>query len=178
MSGVPPSRPASQTPALPDRALAALRTAERRRCARLRAWLYRRVLVLLVWLVWAAGCWTYRQALVAALPRLRRTPVPLPAPIVDEALVCLPSSRRLKEAELGRRSDWELTLMRNEPYARHGYRFGKGEENSPIYAYFARQPWYRPDTSSLDRCWERLSQVEKTNAFLLLRYQKQKRYGK
>ena len=178
MPGVPPSRPAVQTPALPDRTLAARRAGERRRRARLRAWLYRRVLVFGVWLVWAAGCWTCRQALVAALPRLRVAPAALPAPTVDAALVCLPSSRRLTEADLGGRSDWELTLMRDEPYARHGYRFGQGEANSPIYAYFARQPWYRPDTSSLDRCWERLSPVEKANAFLLLRYQKRKRYGK
>lgn len=176
MPGVPTPRPATNlTPVLPDRDLAALRALERRRRARLRAWLYRRVLVCAVWLLWVDLCWARRQALTALLPRVKTASAVSAVAAPAESLVCLPSARRLSEADLVRRSDWELTLMRNEPYARHGYRFGQGQGGAAIYAYFARLPWYRPDTHDLDVCWERLSKGEQANAFLLLRYQKQRR---
>ena len=176
MPSVLSSRPAPNLPlALPDRDLAALRALERRRRARLRAWLYRRVAVLAVWLLWVDLCWAHRQALTALLPRANAAPVAPALAAPAESLVCLPSARRLSKTDLAAHSDWELTLMRNEPYARHGYRFGQGQGGAAIYAYFARLPWYRPDTRDLDVCWERLSKVEQANAFLLLRYQKQRR---
>ncbi len=178
MPEVPPSRSAAALiPSTQQRDLALLRRAERRRRARLRAWVYRRVAALALWLLWVDLCWAHRQALTALLPRANAalTAPAVAAPQVSEALVCLPSARRLSEAELAPRSDWELTLMRNEPYARHGYQFGQGQRAAPIYAYFARQSWYRPDTRDLDVCWERLSKVEKANAFLLLHCQNKRR---
>lgn len=172
MPDVPPSRSATALiPSTQQRDLALLRRAERRYRASLRAWVYRRMAVLVVWLLWVDQCWAHRQALTALLPRANATPVAPALAAPDVALVCLPSARRLSEAELAGRSDWELTLMRNEPYARHGYRFGQGQGGAAIYAYFARLPWYRPDTHDLDVCWERLSKVEQANAFLLLRFQ-------
>jgi hypothetical protein len=35
---------------------------------------------------------------------------------------------------------WDLELMRNEIYARHGWIFNR----SDLRSYFESQPWYRP----------------------------------
>lgn len=66
-------------------------------------------------------------------------------------------SHYLHGGELYGLSNWQLTLARNEIYARHGRPF----DNPHIRAYFLKQPWYSPDSSFTE---SRLSKVERTNA--------------
>ena len=68
-------------------------------------------------------------------------------------------------SELGGYSNWELTLMRNEIYARHGRPFN----NAYVRNYFLNTGWYRPDNSFRE---SRLSKVESQNAATILDYQK------
>lgn len=48
--------------------------------------------------------------------------------------------RLVSEADLAGRNAWELDVMRNEIYARHGRRFSRAD----LQAHFDRQPWYQP----------------------------------
>ncbi len=48
------------------------------------------------------------------------------------------SSRRLTYADVAGLSSWQLTIARNEIYARHGRMF----DDPDIRAYFEAQPWY------------------------------------
>jgi hypothetical protein len=50
------------------------------------------------------------------------------------------SQRLIRRGELGPLSLWELEIMRNEIYARHGWVFNR----SDLRNYFESQPWYRP----------------------------------
>ena len=79
----------------------------------------------------------------------------------------IPEGKMLTEANLMGKSRWDLVLMRNEPYARHGYRFHEAK----IYNYFAQQPWYHPDTGDEDKVYRRLSSLEKRNIEVLKGYQ-------
>lgn len=81
------------------------------------------------------------------------------------------AERALTEADLSGKSKWKLTVMRNEPYARHGYRFGKGKESAPLAAYFSQQPWYHPSTESSDSAYAQMSPAEQDNVKLILHYQ-------
>lgn len=67
------------------------------------------------------------------------------------------SLRLLTERDLGSKSPWELRVMRNEIYARHGYIFQTPE----MRGYFARQHWYRPRYDDVSAF---LSDVEIENA--------------
>lgn len=80
------------------------------------------------------------------------------------------SQRLVNTSEMQQYSNWVLTLMRNEIYARHGRQF----QNRQIRRYFNNQSWYRP-TSSFSESW--LNSVEKQNAARILAYQ-QRVYGK
>lgn len=66
--------------------------------------------------------------------------------------------------------DNELSLMRNEIYARHGYVFSKEE----IQEYFSSQDWYKPVS---DNKLVVLSKVEQDNVALIKRIEAQ-RQGK
>lgn len=46
--------------------------------------------------------------------------------------------RVITTADLDRLSNWELDVLRNEPFARHGRRFTR----SDLQAHFEQQPWY------------------------------------
>jgi hypothetical protein len=48
------------------------------------------------------------------------------------------SSRLLTSADLQGKSSWDLDVLRNEIYARHGRRFA----NPRLQSYFESQPWY------------------------------------
>jgi hypothetical protein len=48
-------------------------------------------------------------------------------------------THRVTAADLFGRSRWELDVLRNEVFARHGRRF----QRSDLQAYFNAQPWYR-----------------------------------
>lgn len=70
------------------------------------------------------------------------------------------STRLLAASELANRSQWELRVMRNEIFARHGYIFKTPEMRS----YFARQGWYSPRRGDVSRL---LSDIEARNAKLI-----------
>lgn len=80
----------------------------------------------------------------------------------------IPEGNAITESDLVGKSRWDLVLMRNVPYARHGYRFHEAK----IYNYFAQQPWYHPDTGDEDKVYRRLSSIEKRNVEVLKWYQK------
>jgi serine/threonine-protein kinase len=82
------------------------------------------------------------------------------------------SSRLLTESDLDGRSSWELRLIRNTPFARHGYKF----HDHKLADYFSKQWWYIPETSDADSAWKKMSATEQYNAQLVRSYQQ--RHGK
>ncbi len=73
-------------------------------------------------------------------------------------------TRQVRDSDLRGYSNWQLTLMRNEIYARHGRPFN----NSYIRSYFLRQSWYKPDPGYRE---SRLSRLERENAEYIRDYQ-------
>jgi serine/threonine protein kinase len=91
---------------------------------------------------------------------------PLPHPSGDEDDDF--SSRRLTIADVIGKSAWDMDIMRNDIYARHGYRLKRPD----LSAYFSRKPWYHPDTGDPDVATRRFSQTEKYNVKFILSYEK------
>ncbi len=79
-------------------------------------------------------------------------------------------SHYLHGGEVQGLSNWQLTLARNEIYARHGRPF----DNPHIRNYFMSQGWYAPDPRFSE---SRLSQIERTNAEFIRDWQID-RYGR
>lgn len=73
----------------------------------------------------------------------------------------------LTESVLISRSAWELDIMRNEIYARHGRRFVKAKYQT----YFNAQPWYEVNPNYSDSL---LSSIERRNAQYILQYQRRR----
>lgn len=73
----------------------------------------------------------------------------------------------LTEADLSGLTGWELTLARNEIYARHGYIF----TNPDVAAYFQEQSWYlgTQDANTFD--FGLLSEIETNNVFFIQNYE-------
>ncbi len=74
------------------------------------------------------------------------------------------SKRLLTESDVAGKSTWELKVMKNEIYARHGYIF----KNAELKNYFESQPWYKPlyaDVTDL------LSNIEIENAAFIKGYE-------
>jgi hypothetical protein len=82
------------------------------------------------------------------------------------------SQRYLSSTDLGGYSNWELSIARNEIYARHGRRF----RNADLQRYFDAQPWYRPSYGPDEFPDAHLNAFEQYNANLILDYQSRK-YG-
>jgi serine/threonine protein kinase len=78
-----------------------------------------------------------------------------------------PSTRLVSEADLVGKSAWALTLLRNDAYARHGYRF----QRKDLAEYFENKPWYHPTTGSMDTVTREMSSRERTNAKTIEKYQ-------
>ncbi len=57
------------------------------------------------------------------------------------------SEKLLTPEELKEYTKKELNLMKNEIYARYGYRF----KSRPLSDYFNKQKWYRPQKNNVDR---------------------------
>ena len=74
------------------------------------------------------------------------------------------STRKLTEADLAGLSPQELSIARNEIYARHGYIFTKTVEWND---YFSQFDWYVQTSSDVT-----LNSIEQANAALILDYQK------
>ena len=79
----------------------------------------------------------------------------------------LPDSddRPLTEPDLSRFTNWQLTLARNEIFARHGRPF----HNAHVREHFEGMSWYTPDEGYDDAI---LSLLEQENADYILRFQR------
>ena len=71
------------------------------------------------------------------------------------------ATRYLHGGEVYGYTNWELPLIRNEIYARHGRTF----ENKYLRAYFKGKSWYHPDSHYTD---SRMNKFEKVNAQFIL----------
>lgn len=81
--------------------------------------------------------------------------------------------RPVSDMDLKGLSAWELSIMRNEIYARHGWVF----ELEEFRNYFISQNWYKPMDIVKDRAYtnemvNQMSSLEKDNARFILEYQK------
>lgn len=76
--------------------------------------------------------------------------------------------RLLTLADLKGRSAWELTVMRNEIYARHGRKF----KEQKLQRYFESQSWYKPRYSGEEFPDSLLSEIELKNAITIRDYQR------
>jgi hypothetical protein len=74
------------------------------------------------------------------------------------------STRLLTPEDVAGKSSWELKIMKNEIYARHGYIF----KNAELKSYFESQRWYRP---MYDDVSDMISAVEKENAAFIKGYE-------
>ncbi|MEO8666198.1 MAG: YARHG domain-containing protein [Ignavibacteria bacterium] len=74
------------------------------------------------------------------------------------------SLTKLTTADLENKTDWELRLMRNEVYARHGYIFKLPE----LRDYFLIQSWYVPQSEDVN---DLLTPLEKENIEQIKRYE-------
>lgn len=74
------------------------------------------------------------------------------------------STRFLNENDIYGKSAWDLRVMRNEIFARHGYIFKKTE----LRNYFMSQSWYSPRYSDVSHF---LSAIEKRNVIFLKSYE-------
>ena len=73
------------------------------------------------------------------------------------------SKQRLTEDRLANRTLWELLLMRNEIFARHGRSF----QDPELVQYFASRRWYRKNPAYSDNL---LSEIERYNAKFIASY--------
>lgn len=76
------------------------------------------------------------------------------------------STRQFTSDELSRYSKDDLTLMRNEIYARHGYIF---KSNKKMMNHFNSQPWYQPRNNNVDSM---LTRLERDNIELIRQSEK------
>jgi hypothetical protein len=86
---------------------------------------------------------------------------------IDEALP--PSmTRLLTTSDLRGKTKWQLEVMRNEIYARHGRKFVRPD----LREYFLNQSWYRPlyESDEFKPSW--LSNIEHLNVAQILRAEK------
>ena len=74
------------------------------------------------------------------------------------------STRLLREADLRGTSKQDLRFLRNEIYARHGYRFNSRD----LQEYFSTKDWYRPQFDDVDHL---LSEIEKENIKFIERHE-------
>lgn len=75
------------------------------------------------------------------------------------------SQRELKESDVNNLTKWELEVMRNEIFARHGYCFKKKN----LRETFEELDWYVPNNADVK---DLLTDVEKKNVELIKKYEK------
>ena len=75
--------------------------------------------------------------------------------------------RRLTYTDIAGKSKRQLRLMRNEIYARHGYRF-----DSDLRTHFDQKSWYKPmTTNGKDLYHNHFSAIERYNVKFIRRYE-------
>jgi hypothetical protein len=78
------------------------------------------------------------------------------------------SSRYLSQSDVVGLNKEDLTIMRNEIYARHGYIF---KSNKKIESYFSQQSWYIPKYNNVDNM---LTPIENANTAFVKGVERQK----
>jgi len=74
------------------------------------------------------------------------------------------SDRRLSPEDVGQLSSYDLKIMRNEIFARHGYIFTKPE----LQSYFQGQSWYTAQDADVTSF---LTDIEEENIALIKQYE-------
>ena len=74
------------------------------------------------------------------------------------------SKRLLKVSDIEGLTSWDLKIMRNEIYARHGYIFKTQE----MIQYFNNENWYYPRFNNVEH---KLSAIEKKNIKFIKSYE-------
>jgi serine/threonine-protein kinase len=77
-------------------------------------------------------------------------------------------TRPVTEQDLEGKSAWELEVMRNEIFARHGRQFVRKD----LQRYFSAQSWYVPRFPATQFPTSLLGSVQQKNVALILSYQK------
>ena len=116
-------------------------------------------------------------------PVVASQPSPVsPAPSIAPAASTKPSPSTasdtvslLSAANLVGVSDGDLVIMRNTPYARHGYSFpGVKPKTISLRRFFKAKPWYKPDTDNEEVAYSKLSPNERANIDLIVRTEKKR----
>jgi hypothetical protein len=82
-----------------------------------------------------------------------------------------PFHRALTQSDLNGKSPFQLQLIRNAIYARHGRPF----KNPKLAEYFKSRPWYRADHNWRDGASDkRLTPQEKRNADFITAFEKRR----
>jgi hypothetical protein len=76
-------------------------------------------------------------------------------------------TRLVTENDLKGKSNWELDIMRNEIYARHGRRFSRTD----LQNHFDNQKWYVPEFSPDGFPTSLLTELQRKNAVFIRHYQ-------
>lgn len=77
------------------------------------------------------------------------------------------SERLVTDSDLDAKDGFELDIMRNSIFARHGRRF----DTPGLQKYFDSQPWYRPRYSPKEFPANLLSEIERQNVEYIAKYQ-------
>lgn len=118
--------------------------------------------------------------------KIASAPLPLPPPVSGPDLPAgsgggaswpWTSQRPVTSEDLSQLSPWQLVLMRNEIYARHGWVFHRAD----VRAHFEQQPWYQPkgtldnrDAANRQASAE-LTPLERQNVKAILQYEQARR---
>jgi hypothetical protein len=122
------------------------------------------------WRIWAAVVLAGALLSGPAIPRIldyiesRQRLGPVAGAVTGSDSLPPQMIRLLDTSELRGKNSWELNVMRNEIYARHGRRF----DNPALQSYFESKPWYRGVYAPTRFRDEWLSPVERANSVLLL----------
>lgn len=101
-------------------------------------------------------------AIIKAYELRLQNPTTNPTTAIGAGLFPYTSTRKLTYSDIAHLSDYELKIMRNEIYARHGYIF----QSKDMKQYFSKQSWYRPTTSNV-----KLSSIEQYNVNFIKSYE-------
>ncbi len=142
-----------------------------------------RILLFLLLTLLSGAAWTFSPqpaasqppttVIIPAAPATTPTPVhiitPTPKPVSPtDYLLPDSNSRYLTEADLSGLTHKELSLARNEIFARHGRIF----ETPQIAEYFNGKSWYRGIYSAADFPWGELNKYEHANITFIANYEK------
>ena len=101
-------------------------------------------------------------AIIKAYELRLQNPTTNPTRAIGAGLFPYTSTRKLTYSDIAHLSDYDLKIMRNEIYARHGYIF----QSKDMKQYFSKQSWYRPTTSNV-----KLSSIEQYNVNFIKSYE-------